>query len=73
MCDRSKLSYYFTKKNEISLQELFNTCVNITVNTAIENTNETVALQSRSKVSHHFFVFSCLFQLHNIYLIRSYI
>ncbi len=28
-------------------------------------------LQSRSKVSHHFFVLSCLFQLHKIYLIRS--
>jgi hypothetical protein len=27
---------------------------------------------STSKVSHHFFIFSCLFQLHNIYLIRSY-
>jgi len=30
------------------------------------------SLLSTSKVSHHFFVFSCLFQLHNIYLIRSY-
>ncbi len=29
-------------------------------------------LQSRSKVSHRFFVFNCLFQLHNIYFIRSY-
>ena len=27
---------------------------------------------SRSKVSHHFFVLSCLFELHNIYLIRPY-
>jgi hypothetical protein len=41
MSDKSKLSYYFTRKTEIPLQESFNRCVNVTVNTAIANTNET--------------------------------
>jgi hypothetical protein len=44
MCDKSKLSYYFTRKTEIPLQELFNTCVNVVVNTTIANTNETIVL-----------------------------
>jgi hypothetical protein len=41
MSDKSKLSYYFTRKTEIPLQESFNRCVNVTVNIAIANTNET--------------------------------
>jgi hypothetical protein len=44
MSDKSKLSYYFTRTTEIPLQESSNTCVNVTVNTDIANTNEIVVL-----------------------------
>jgi hypothetical protein len=42
MSDKSKLSYYFTRKTDIPFQELSNTCANVTVNIAIANTNETL-------------------------------
>jgi hypothetical protein len=42
MCDKSKLSYYFTRKTDIPFQESSKTCVNVTVNPAIANTNETL-------------------------------
>jgi hypothetical protein len=44
MCDKSKLLYYFRRKTDIPLEELSNTSVNVTVNTAIANANETILL-----------------------------
>jgi hypothetical protein len=52
MCDKSKLSYYFTRKTEILLQQSSKTCVNGTVNTAIANTNETVVLGESDDITH---------------------
>ncbi|CAF2979932.1 unnamed protein product [Rotaria sp. Silwood2] len=51
MSDKSKVSYYFTRKPEIPLQELCNARNNSTVHPDIVNINETVVLNRSNGVS----------------------